>query len=49
MKISERVSELLSGHNFVTDGQTDNRQTDARGETVHVPSPLSVGGGGGET
>ena len=46
MKISQRVLELLLGHEIMTDGQTDGRtggQTDGQGDYYRAP-PTSSGG-----
>ena len=45
MKISQRVFELLRGHEIMTDGQTDRqteRQTDGQGDYFRAP-PTSSG------
>ena len=46
MKISQRVFELLRGHEIMTDGQTDeqtDRQMDKQGNYYRAP-PTSSGG-----
>ena len=46
MKISQRVFELLPGHEVMTDGQTDRQtdgQTDGQGDYYRAP-PTSSGG-----
>ena len=42
MKISQRVFELLPGHEIITDGQKDG-QTDGQGDYYRAP-PTSSGG-----
>ena len=46
MKISQRVFELLPGHEIMTDGQTDRQtdgQTDGQGDYYRAPPTSSSG------